>query len=75
MWNLTKVEVQLCNLLSPEGPQLSLESFNWGLVSIFSLSKHCFGADMKSKHTTKDLLMSGFTSQSLYIDFFIFLFI
>jgi hypothetical protein len=32
MWNLTKVEVQLCNLLSPEGPQLSLESFNWGLV-------------------------------------------
>lgn len=48
MWNLTKVEVQLCNLLSPEGPQLSLESFNWGLVSIFllSLSKHFFSANM-----------------------------
>jgi hypothetical protein len=42
MWNLTRVEVQLCNLLSPEGPQVSLESFNWGLVSIFllSLSNH-----------------------------------
>ncbi|KAJ1703683.1 hypothetical protein LUZ63_003462 [Rhynchospora breviuscula] len=32
MWNLTKVEIHLCNLLSPEGPPVSLGSFNWGLV-------------------------------------------
>jgi len=35
MWNLTKVEIQLCNILSPEGPQMSLGSYNWKLVSIF----------------------------------------
>jgi hypothetical protein len=33
MWNLTKVEIQLCNMLSPEGPKVSLGSYNWGLVS------------------------------------------
>lgn len=35
MWNLTRIEVQLCNMLSPEAPQLSLASYNWGLVSAF----------------------------------------
>ncbi|KAG0540629.1 hypothetical protein BDA96_03G425100 [Sorghum bicolor] len=34
MWNLTKVEIQLCNMLSPEGPKVSLDSYNWGLVFI-----------------------------------------
>ncbi|RCV28647.1 hypothetical protein SEVIR_5G425400v4 [Setaria viridis] len=34
MWNLTKVEIQLCNMLSPEGPNVSLDSYNWGLVFI-----------------------------------------
>ncbi|XP_022960956.1 uncharacterized protein LOC111461602 isoform X1 [Cucurbita moschata] len=34
MWNLTRVEVHLCNILSPEAPQLSLASYNWGLVFI-----------------------------------------
>ncbi|GFP86884.1 hypothetical protein PHJA_000832200 [Phtheirospermum japonicum] len=34
MWNLTRIEVQLCNLLSPEAPPLSLASFNWCLVFI-----------------------------------------
>lgn len=34
MWNLTKVEIHLCNMLSPEGPRVSLGSYNWGLVSI-----------------------------------------
>ena len=34
MWNLTKVEIQLCNMLSPEGPKVSLDSYNWGLVSV-----------------------------------------
>ncbi|OAY53836.1 hypothetical protein MANES_03G027300v8 [Manihot esculenta] len=36
MWNLTRVEVQLCNMLSPEAPRLSLASYNWVLVSISS---------------------------------------
>lgn len=34
MWNLTKIEVQLCNMLSPEAPPLSLGSYNWSLVFI-----------------------------------------
>ncbi|KAI4380012.1 hypothetical protein MLD38_006246 [Melastoma candidum] len=37
MWNLTKIEVQLCNLLSPEAPQLSLASYNWCLVFVAML--------------------------------------
>lgn len=35
MWNLTRIEVHLCNMLSPEAPQLSLASYNWGLVRVF----------------------------------------
>uniref|UniRef100_A0ACD5XAJ1 Uncharacterized protein n=1 Tax=Avena sativa TaxID=4498 RepID=A0ACD5XAJ1_AVESA len=34
MWNLTRVEIQLCNMLSPEGQQDSLRSYNWGLVFV-----------------------------------------
>ncbi|TXG61469.1 hypothetical protein EZV62_012832 [Acer yangbiense] len=34
MWNLTRIEVQLCNLLSPEAPRLSLATYNWVLVFI-----------------------------------------
>ncbi|KAL8137023.1 hypothetical protein V2J09_003024 [Rumex salicifolius] len=34
MWNLTRVEVQLCNMLSPEASPLSLASYNWFLVFI-----------------------------------------
>ncbi|EXB59758.1 hypothetical protein L484_010869 [Morus notabilis] len=34
MWNLTRIEVHLCNILSPEAPRLSLASFNWCLVFI-----------------------------------------
>ncbi|GAB4852657.1 hypothetical protein Ancab_016872 [Ancistrocladus abbreviatus] len=37
MWNLTKVEVQLCNMLSPEAPKLSLASYNWCLVFLAML--------------------------------------
>ncbi|KAL6974459.1 hypothetical protein U1Q18_028642 [Sarracenia purpurea var. burkii] len=37
MWNLTRIEVQLCNLLSPEMPPLSLASYNWCLVFIAML--------------------------------------
>ncbi|RZC51411.1 hypothetical protein C5167_019836 [Papaver somniferum] len=34
MWNLTKVELQLCNMLSPEEPPVSLDSYNWILIFI-----------------------------------------
>ncbi|OWM66078.1 hypothetical protein CDL15_Pgr015505 [Punica granatum] len=37
MWNLTRIEVELCNLLSPEAPKLSLASYNWSLVFIAML--------------------------------------
>ncbi|KAL4180773.1 hypothetical protein AMTRI_Chr12g234100 [Amborella trichopoda] len=37
MWNLTKVEIELCNLLSPEEPPVLLDSYNWGLVFIAML--------------------------------------
>uniref|UniRef100_A0A5B7ABC0 ceramide glucosyltransferase n=1 Tax=Davidia involucrata TaxID=16924 RepID=A0A5B7ABC0_DAVIN len=37
MWNLTRIEVQLCNMLSPEAPPLSLGSYNWCLVFIAML--------------------------------------
>lgn len=37
MWNLTKVEIQLCNMLSPEAPTVSLGSYNWGLVFLAML--------------------------------------
>jgi hypothetical protein len=37
MWNLTRIEVQLCNMLSPEAPPLSLRTYNWCLVFIAML--------------------------------------
>ncbi|KAK7314404.1 hypothetical protein VNO77_32926 [Canavalia gladiata] len=37
MWNLTRIEVLLCNVLSPEAPPLSLASYNWCLVFIAML--------------------------------------
>uniref|UniRef100_A0A804J9A4 ceramide glucosyltransferase n=1 Tax=Musa acuminata subsp. malaccensis TaxID=214687 RepID=A0A804J9A4_MUSAM len=37
MWNLTKLEIQLCNMLSPEEPTVSLGSYNWGLVFLAML--------------------------------------
>ncbi|EFH62275.1 hypothetical protein ARALYDRAFT_319569 [Arabidopsis lyrata subsp. lyrata] len=37
MWNLTRREVQLCNMLSPEAPRLSLATYNWGLVFVAML--------------------------------------
>ncbi|KAL2928554.1 Ceramide glucosyltransferase 1 [Bienertia sinuspersici] len=37
MWNLTRIEVHLCNLLSPEAPPLSLATYNWCLVFVAML--------------------------------------
>ncbi|KAL9242321.1 hypothetical protein vseg_016334 [Gypsophila vaccaria] len=37
MWNLTRIEVHLCNILSPEAPPLSLATYNWCLVFVAML--------------------------------------
>ncbi|CAK8533929.1 unnamed protein product [Lathyrus sativus] len=37
MWNLTRIEVQLCNVLSPEAPPLSIINYNWCLIFIAML--------------------------------------
>ncbi|KAL9324725.1 hypothetical protein ACSQ67_009582 [Phaseolus vulgaris] len=37
MWNLTRIEVLLCNILSPESTPLSLASYNWCKVFIAML--------------------------------------
>ncbi|KAF5184177.1 Ceramide glucosyltransferase, nucleotide-diphospho-sugar transferase, partial [Thalictrum thalictroides] len=37
MWNLTRVEIQLCNILSPEEPHMSLDSYDWRLVFVAML--------------------------------------
>ncbi|XP_027925243.1 uncharacterized protein LOC114182552 [Vigna unguiculata] len=41
MWNLTRIEVLLCNILSPEAPPLSLASYNWCKVFIAMLVDNC----------------------------------
>ena len=50
MWNLTRIEVQLCNILSPEAPPLSLGSYNWCLVSS---SPNFFSSLKKIKYFSK----------------------
>ncbi|MBA0657737.1 hypothetical protein Goklo_010006 [Gossypium klotzschianum] len=37
MWNLTRIEVQLCNILSPEAPKLSLDYYNWSMIFVAML--------------------------------------
>uniref|UniRef100_A0A7C9A6L0 ceramide glucosyltransferase n=1 Tax=Opuntia streptacantha TaxID=393608 RepID=A0A7C9A6L0_OPUST len=37
MWNLTRIEVELCNMLSPEALPLSLATYNWCLVFLAML--------------------------------------
>ncbi|XP_039012021.1 uncharacterized protein LOC120141000 isoform X3 [Hibiscus syriacus] len=37
MWNLTRIEVQLCNTLSPEAPKLSLDYYNWSMIFVAML--------------------------------------
>ncbi|KAF9614653.1 hypothetical protein IFM89_019630 [Coptis chinensis] len=36
MWNLTRVEIHLCNMLSPEEPHMSLDSYDWKLMKILT---------------------------------------
>lgn len=37
MWNLTRLEIHLCNLLSPEEPPMSLDTYDWKLVFVAML--------------------------------------
>lgn len=55
MWNLTRIEVLLCNILSPEAPPLSLTSYNWCKVSTSSGSQT---KAKKKKNVSPSLLFS-----------------
>ncbi|XP_008799937.1 uncharacterized protein LOC103714461 [Phoenix dactylifera] len=60
MWNLTKVEIYLCNLLSPEGPSVSLGSYNWGLVFIAMLvDNFLYPISAMHSHFTQSINWSG----------------
>ncbi|XP_038700261.1 uncharacterized protein LOC119997376 isoform X2 [Tripterygium wilfordii] len=60
MWNLTRIEVQLCNLLSPEAPRLSLASYNWGLVFIAMLvDNFLYPISAFRSHFSKSINWSG----------------
>jgi len=60
MWNLTKVEIYLCNLLSPEGPRVSLGSYNWGLVFIAMLvDNFLYPISAMRSHLTQSIDWSG----------------
>ncbi|XP_011093639.1 uncharacterized protein LOC105173554 [Sesamum indicum] len=60
MWNLTRIEVQLCNLLSPEAPPLSLASYNWCLVFIAMLvDNFLYPVSAMRSHFSQSINWSG----------------
>ncbi|KAM7275509.1 hypothetical protein ACFE04_017375 [Oxalis oulophora] len=60
MWNLTRIEVQLCNLLSPEASRLSLTTYNWGLVFIAMLvDNFLYPISALRSHFTQSINWSG----------------
>lgn len=60
MWNLTRIEVQLCNMLSPEATPLSLASYNWGLVFIALLvDNFLYPVSAFRSHLTQSINWSG----------------
>ncbi|KAK9947844.1 hypothetical protein M0R45_003445 [Rubus argutus] len=60
MWNLTRIEVHLCNMLSPEAPKLSLASYNWGLVFIAILvDNFLYPISAFRSHFTQSINWSG----------------
>ncbi|XP_062090904.1 uncharacterized protein LOC133797115 isoform X1 [Humulus lupulus] len=60
MWNLTRIEVQLCNILSPEAPRLSLASYNWGLVFIaMVVDNFLYPISAFRSHFTQSINWSG----------------
>ncbi|KAM6583283.1 hypothetical protein CsatB_010285 [Cannabis sativa] len=60
MWNLTRIEVQLCNMLSPEAPRLSLASYNWGLVFVaMVVDNFLYPISAFRSHFTQSINWSG----------------
>ncbi|XP_043720673.1 uncharacterized protein LOC122668152 isoform X1 [Telopea speciosissima] len=60
MWNLTKVEIQLCNMLSPEGPPVSLDSYNWALVFLALLvDNFLYPVSAMRSHYSQSINWSG----------------
>ncbi|KAK6158983.1 hypothetical protein DH2020_006297 [Rehmannia glutinosa] len=60
MWNLTRIEVQLCNVLSPEAPPLSLASYNWCLVFIAMLvDNFLYPVSAMRSHFSQSINWSG----------------
>ncbi|KAJ4959022.1 hypothetical protein NE237_026133 [Protea cynaroides] len=60
MWNLTKVEIQLCNMLSPEGPPVSLDSYNWALIFLAMLvDNFLYPISAIRSHFTQSINWSG----------------
>ncbi|XP_042461658.1 uncharacterized protein LOC122045489 [Zingiber officinale] len=60
MWSLTKVEVQLCNMLSPEGATLSLDSYKWGFVFLAMLvDNFWYPISAIRSHFSKSINWSG----------------
>ncbi|XP_022882486.1 uncharacterized protein LOC111399416 isoform X1 [Olea europaea var. sylvestris] len=60
MWNLTRIEVQLCNLLSPEAPPLSLASYNWCLVFVAMLvDNFLYPISAVNSHFSQSINWSG----------------
>ncbi|KAM3216031.1 hypothetical protein CQW23_06571 [Capsicum baccatum] len=60
MWNLTRIEVHLCNMLSPEAPQLSLASYNWCLVFIAMLvDNFLYPLSAMRSHLSQSINWSG----------------
>ncbi|XP_077210826.1 uncharacterized protein LOC143846275 [Tasmannia lanceolata] len=60
MWNLTKVEIQLCNMLSPEEPPVLLGSYNWGLIFVAMLvDNFLYPISALRSHFTQSINWSG----------------
>ncbi|KAL5178583.1 hypothetical protein HKD37_01G000068 [Glycine soja] len=60
MWNLTRIEVLLCNILSPEAPRLSLASYNWFKVFVAMLvGNFLYPISAIRSHFTQSINWSG----------------
>ncbi|KAL6224084.1 hypothetical protein ACLB2K_002940 [Fragaria x ananassa] len=60
MWNLTRIEVHLCNMLSPEAPNLSLATYNWALVFIaLIVDNFLYPISAFRSHFTQSINWSG----------------
>ncbi|GAA0160171.1 hypothetical protein Leryth_001097 [Lithospermum erythrorhizon] len=60
MWNLTRIEVILCNMLSPEASPLTLATYNWFLVFVAMLvDNFLYPISAIRSHFTQSINWSG----------------